>query len=91
MFLDLANLKVEYDDVEKSLNGYVPTSLQGISLMKNSTIKWNDIGGLKKVKKTLVETLEWPAKVSLLFAPNVKPHFLFIYYISSSVIQVMDF
>ncbi|KAK2727099.1 hypothetical protein QYM36_007818 [Artemia franciscana] len=65
---DLANLKVEYDDVEKSLNGYVPTSLQGISLMKNSTIKWNDIGGLKQVKKTLVETLEWPAKFPKLFA-----------------------
>ena len=29
----------------------------------DATVAWNDIGGLRQVKDTLLEVIEWPTKV----------------------------
>ena len=47
----------------KVLKSLKPISLRTISLHSPGELTWNDVGGLKNVKKTLRETLEWPSKV----------------------------
>ena len=50
-------------DFDRALIGYVPASLRNVPLHQAGDIGWKDIGGLTSVKKTLIETLQWPAKV----------------------------
>jgi len=57
---DLQLLDVDFD---RALIGYVPASLRNVPLHQAGDIGWKDIGGLTSVKKTLIETLQWPAKV----------------------------
>ncbi|KAN0080194.1 P-loop containing nucleoside triphosphate hydrolase protein [Tylopilus felleus] len=45
---------------------FVPHSLRDVPLQKSS-VEWADIGGLKRVKRMLRETLEWPTKYAPLF------------------------
>ncbi|KAF8553261.1 AAA-domain-containing protein [Imleria badia] len=45
---------------------FVPHSLRDVPLQK-SNVEWADIGGLKRVKRILRETLEWPTKYAPLF------------------------
>ncbi|KIJ64352.1 hypothetical protein HYDPIDRAFT_90732 [Hydnomerulius pinastri MD-312] len=45
---------------------FVPHSLRDVPLQK-SNVEWADIGGLKKAKRILRETLEWPTKYAPLF------------------------
>ncbi|KAI9457841.1 P-loop containing nucleoside triphosphate hydrolase protein [Boletus coccyginus] len=45
---------------------FVPHSLRDVPLQK-SNVEWADIGGLKRVKRILQETLEWPTKYAPLF------------------------
>eukprot|EP01124_Arcella_intermedia_P015039 TRINITY_DN21589_c0_g1_i1.p1 TRINITY_DN21589_c0_g1~~TRINITY_DN21589_c0_g1_i1.p1 ORF type:complete len:1107 (+),score=250.39 TRINITY_DN21589_c0_g1_i1:473-3322(+) len=51
---------------EAAQEGFSPSSLKGVNLFK-SNIKWEDIGGLVEVKKSLKETIEWPIKYSFIF------------------------
>lgn len=46
---------------------YTPASLRGVKLEKPTT-KWADVGGLKDVKRVILETLEWPTKYAPVFA-----------------------
>lgn len=46
---------------------YTPASLRGVKLEKPTT-KWADVGGLKNVKRVVLETLEWPTKYAPVFA-----------------------
>ncbi|KAF8127717.1 P-loop containing nucleoside triphosphate hydrolase protein [Boletus edulis] len=45
---------------------FVPHSLRDVPLQK-SNVEWADIGGLKRPKRILRETLEWPTKYAPLF------------------------
>ncbi|RKP37956.1 P-loop containing nucleoside triphosphate hydrolase protein, partial [Dimargaris cristalligena] len=53
-------------DFEKTLKGYTPSSLKGVTLHK-SDVQWKDIGGLWETKQALIETLELPAKFAKIF------------------------
>ena len=61
-------LQLTAGDVTQALEGFVPLSQQSLSLAPKSDLKWSDIGGLKDVKSTLIETLELPARYARLFA-----------------------
>ncbi|KAI9099453.1 P-loop containing nucleoside triphosphate hydrolase protein [Phlyctochytrium arcticum] len=63
-----SNVIVQKDDFERARDGYMPAALRGVKLEKNSDVSWNDIGGLEYVKRTLLETLEWPTKYAKIFA-----------------------
>jgi peroxin-1 len=54
-----------FSEVLQSLK---PVGLRTISLHSPGELTWDDVGGLKNVKKTLRETLEWPSKYPKLFA-----------------------
>ena len=55
------------EDFEKAREGFVPLSLRDLNLQKSET-SWEDIGGLRKTKEVLRETLEWPTKYAAIFA-----------------------
>lgn len=64
---DVANddpVALEQVHFERALDGFTPAALRGVSLAK-SDVKWDDVGGLHVVRRTLKETLELP----LQFAP----------------------
>ena len=56
----------EYENFLCAIEGYTPNSLRGVKLQKSAT-NWSDIGGLKEVKRILLETLEWPTKYAPIF------------------------
>ena len=51
-------------DFEVGLDGFTPAALKNVSLHKPGEAGWTDVGGLYDVRNTLVETLQWPTKVS---------------------------
>jgi len=53
-------------DFEAALEGFTPASLRGVALAK-SDVKWSDVGGLKKIRDTLKETLELPIQFAPLY------------------------
>lgn len=57
------------EDFEEALTGFTPASLKNVSLHKPDRAGWKHIGGLHSVRNTLVETLQWPSKVSI--RPNL--------------------
>ena len=55
-------------DFESLLSQCRPSTLWGIELQRKGVPKgWNDVGGLNEVRRSLLQTLQWPAKVSLVF------------------------
>lgn len=52
------------EDFRSALQGFVPLSLQGLSLHSSGSIDFSSVGGLKEAKQTLKETLLWPSKVN---------------------------
>lgn len=58
---------LEEADLAESLEKSIPTSLQGLDLYSGPGNSWSDIGGLKEVKKSLIELLNWPLKYPELF------------------------
>ncbi|KAI8503623.1 Peroxisome biosynthesis protein pex1 [Branchiostoma belcheri] len=55
-------------DFKAALEGFVPSSLHGVSLHKAEDLSWTDVGGLDDIKHTLMETLQWPTKYPGLFS-----------------------
>ncbi|XP_078679011.1 peroxisomal ATPase PEX1-like isoform X1 [Branchiostoma floridae x Branchiostoma belcheri] len=55
-------------DFKAALEGFVPSSLHGVSLHKAEDLSWSDVGGLDDIKHTLMETLQWPTKYPGLFS-----------------------
>ena len=55
-------------DFEGLLSQCRPSTLWGIELQRKGVPKgWNDVGGLNEVRRSLLQTLQWPAKVGLVF------------------------
>ncbi|XP_058795595.1 uncharacterized protein LOC131666734 [Phymastichus coffea] len=54
-------------DLSESLSRYLPLSLHGVSLYKGVGHSWSDVGGLAKVKDSLIEILHWPLKYPEIF------------------------
>ncbi|KAK9245846.1 P-loop containing nucleoside triphosphate hydrolase protein [Lipomyces tetrasporus] len=61
------DMTLQQQDFDLALKDFVPASLRGVNLQK-STVTWKDIGGLKEIKRVLLETLEWPTKYAPIFA-----------------------
>jgi transitional endoplasmic reticulum ATPase len=60
-------LQITMDDFLKGLREVEPTATREF-FTERSTVKWDDIGGLHKIKESLVSIVEWPAKYPELFA-----------------------
>jgi transitional endoplasmic reticulum ATPase len=60
-------LQITMDDFLKGLREVEPTATREF-FTERSTVKWDDIGGLHKIKESLISIVEWPAKYPELFA-----------------------
>ena len=56
-------LSLSDGDLRVALEGFSPASLRNVTLHKAGETGWRDVGGLHTIRKTLVETLQWPSKV----------------------------
>jgi len=57
----LENLKITKKDFSEALKSVRPSAMREV-LVETPNIKWQDVGGLDKVKQELIETVEWPLK-----------------------------
>lgn len=62
----LKELKVRKKDFDEALKVVRPSAMREV-LVETPNIKWNDIGGLDKIKQELKEAVEWPLKYPLAF------------------------
>ncbi|XP_055934143.1 peroxisomal ATPase PEX1-like [Argiope bruennichi] len=70
----LSEIILNVEDFQMALEGYVPSSLRGIPLQVHDHKTWNDVGGLKEVKKTIQQIIMWPVKYKPIFKNyNLKP------------------
>jgi transitional endoplasmic reticulum ATPase len=65
----LGKLVVGMKDFEDALKEIQPSALREV-LVEVPNIRWSDIGGLKDVKRQLIQAVEWPLKYSDLFAKS---------------------
>jgi len=63
---DLLNLTVTMDDFRDALRGIEPSAARDVAVDLNRTT-WDDVGGLDDVKRTLIETIEWPLHYPALY------------------------
>lgn len=61
------NSGILQEDFDRAMEDFTPSSLRGVKL-QNSSVSWNDIGGLREAKSIILETLEWPTKYAPIFA-----------------------
>jgi transitional endoplasmic reticulum ATPase len=57
----LKSLKVGQEDFDEALKVVRPSAMREV-LVETPNIKWDDVGGLDKVKQELKEAVEWPLK-----------------------------
>jgi transitional endoplasmic reticulum ATPase len=57
----LEKLKISQEDFYTALKTVRPSAMREV-LVEIPQVKWNDIGGLEKVKEELIEAVEWPLK-----------------------------
>jgi SpoVK/Ycf46/Vps4 family AAA+-type ATPase len=57
----LKELKISSKDFEEALKIVRPSAMREV-LVETPNIKWDDVGGLDKVKQELKEAIEWPLK-----------------------------
>ena len=57
----LKNLRISDKDFEEALKIVRPSAMREV-LVETPNIKWEDVGGLDKVKQELKEAVEWPLK-----------------------------
>ncbi|MBM3247744.1 CDC48 family AAA ATPase, partial [Candidatus Pacearchaeota archaeon] len=57
----LKDLKIIDKDFEEALKVVRPSAMREV-LVETPNIKWEDVGGLEKVKQELKEAVEWPLK-----------------------------
>lgn len=69
----LNKIKITNGDFENALNDVNPSALREVQIQRPN-VRWQDIGGLDKVKEELVEAIEWPLKHKDLFdQADVRP------------------
>ena len=69
----LATLEVTGDDFSSALGEVEPSAVREV-FIETPDVTWEDVGGLDKVKRLLVETVEWPITQGPLFArAGVRP------------------
>jgi transitional endoplasmic reticulum ATPase len=69
----LNKIKVKNRDFEDALKDIQPSAMREVQIQKPN-VKWEDIGGLAKIKDELSEAIEWPLKHADLFdEADVKP------------------
>jgi len=57
----LKSLKVGQEDFDEALKVVRPSAMREV-LVETPNVKWEDVGGLEKVKQELKEAVEWPFK-----------------------------
>jgi transitional endoplasmic reticulum ATPase len=57
----LKELKISDKDFDEALKTVRPSAMREV-LVETPNIKWDDVGGLEKVKQELKEAVEWPLK-----------------------------
>ncbi|NVM27483.1 MAG: CDC48 family AAA ATPase [Candidatus Helarchaeota archaeon] len=62
----LRRLMVLKEDFQQATQMIEPSAMREVQL-EIPEVKWDDIGGLKKVKQKLIEAVEWPLKFPELF------------------------
>lgn len=62
----LENLKITKKDFTEAYKEIQPTAMREV-LIEIPNVKWEDVGGLEKVKKELQEAVEWPLKYPDMF------------------------
>jgi transitional endoplasmic reticulum ATPase len=65
-----ARLQILMEDFLTALREIEPTATREF-YTERSTVKWHHVGGLKKIKETLVSIVDWPAKYPDLFAAGM--------------------
>jgi transitional endoplasmic reticulum ATPase len=63
----LNKIKVTKQDFDEALKDVQPSALREV-LVQRPNIRWEDIGGLQRIKDELAEAIEWPLKHADLFA-----------------------
>ncbi len=61
------HLRITMEDFLNALREIDPTATREF-FTERSTVKWENVGGLREVKKTLVSLVEWPFRYPRLFA-----------------------
>lgn len=62
----LARLEVHMDDFLAALREVEPSAIREV-FVEVPNVRWEDIGGLKKVKEALIEAVEWPLRYAHLY------------------------
>ncbi|MBT9146098.1 MAG: ATP-dependent zinc metalloprotease FtsH 3 [candidate division WS2 bacterium] len=76
-------LEVTMDNFRDAMKEVEPSAIREV-FVEIPDVKWSDVGGLEYIKKTLIETVEWPLKYSDLFKKaNTKPPKGILFYGSS--------
>ncbi|KAI9782177.1 MAG: Peroxisome biosynthesis protein pex1 [Peltula sp. TS41687] len=60
-------ISLRKEDFSSAIKGFTPASLRNVNL-HSATTTFDSIGGLHSVRKTLVETLQYPTKYASIFA-----------------------
>ena len=63
----LANLEVHMSDFTHALQEVEPSAIREV-FVEIPDVRWEDVGGLEKVKQQLIEAVEWPIKYADMFA-----------------------
>ncbi|WP_268544309.1 CDC48 family AAA ATPase [Candidatus Nitrosotenuis cloacae] len=63
----LDKLIVNNEDYQKALIEVTPSGMREV-FIENPDVKWDDIGGLEKIKQELKEAVEWPMKYPVLYS-----------------------
>ena len=70
---ELLNLTITMDDFRDALKGVDPSATREVAVEVAHT-SWDEVGGLVEVKRTLIETIEWPLRYPELYAAmNLDP------------------
>jgi len=62
----LMNLQVTMEDFLEALREIEPSAIREV-FTEIPDVRWEDVGGLKEIKQTLVETIQWPLTYGTLF------------------------